>query len=196
MIGAKANTLAEAAVIDEVLPLIRRRRTAIDGGAHVGTQTVKMAAAFRTVLAFEPCADSFQSLSANCRNLPNVRLIPDALLNRYCSVQVFAPKGRTTLTARQVKPGAGSVRAVTIDSLDLQELDFVKLDLEGCEYYALVGGEHTIRECRPFLLIEMSDLGRRLGVPKGGVTKLLDGWGYRKVFERGVDAGFIHKADI
>ncbi len=41
-----------------------------------------------------------------------------------------------------------------IDDLELAELDFIKLDVEGYEYQALKGAEQTLKRCRPMVMFE------------------------------------------
>jgi FkbM family methyltransferase len=51
--------------------------------------------------------------------------------------------------------GAGTpVDIVTLDSLALERLDFVKLDVEGSELDAIAGGLNTIQQHRPWIWIE------------------------------------------
>jgi hypothetical protein len=62
--------------------------------------------------------------------------------------------------------GGGSVRSsvsphakvaateMTLDSLGLTDVSFMKIDIEGYEYYALLGAVDTITACRPVILYE------------------------------------------
>lgn len=47
-----------------------------------------------------------------------------------------------------------TIATKTIDSLDLNDVVFIKLDIEGMEYKALKGAEDTIKQCRPFITFE------------------------------------------
>jgi hypothetical protein len=44
----------------------------------------------------------------------------------------------------------------TLDSFGLQNLDVIKVDIEGGEYRALKGGEGVLRRCRPAIVSEFS----------------------------------------
>jgi hypothetical protein len=73
--------------------------------------------------------------------------------------------------------GAGddlTVRRVTVDSLELTDVKFMKLDVEGHEVPALLGAEKTIRRDRPTLIIELEARFQ----PISPVLDLLAGWGY------------------
>jgi hypothetical protein len=43
---------------------------------------------------------------------------------------------------------------ITIDSLGLDDIDLMQLDLEGFEYDALVGARETIERCKPVIIVE------------------------------------------
>jgi FkbM family methyltransferase len=54
------------------------------------------------------------------------------------------------------------VEVITLDSLELQRLDVVKLDIEGSEVDAILGASETIRRTRPRLML-IEALGDNLG---------------------------------
>lgn len=162
---------------------------AIDGGAHVGSFSVELAQYFKEVHAFEPCADSFAMLIDNV--IDGVRVYRQALMDRKCNINVFAP-GRQTLTARQVEySDDGDTEAITIDDLELPGCDLIKLDLEGAEMLALMGAKNTIKKYHPFLVIEFNNLASRFGHTQDDIINALTRWGYKEVWRDGVDRGFI-----
>jgi hypothetical protein len=68
-----------------------------------------------------------------------------------------------------------NVELRTLDSLNLQDVGFVKIDVEGHELDVLRGGAETIQRNRPHLLIE---------VRENHLTEIRDlllAWGYREV---------------
>jgi hypothetical protein len=69
---------------------------------------------------------------------------------------------------------------IALDSLNLAP-DFIKLDVEGMEYHALIGAEQTIRTHRPVVMFEGNGCNRRYGVPDGEAGRLLESWGMRRV---------------
>jgi FkbM family methyltransferase len=135
----------------------------IDGGALFGEHTLALADLCPAghVIAFEPQRIPFQMLCGNCQlnsvdNVDAERAALGAAPGRTrvlpLSPYADAPWGMATTGA-----GVGdSLPVRTIDSYDLKRLDFVKLDLEGCETDAIVGGLETIRRCRPVLYVEFN----------------------------------------
>lgn len=115
----------------------------IDGGANVGLSVLYFKRSFpkARIIAFEPDPDLFQVLSKNCVNfkLENVELIPKALWTRE-GIVTFDREGAD---AGRVVSDTNSLQAVDVaacrlrDYLD-QEIDLLKLDLEGAEPEVLV----------------------------------------------------------
>nr|BFE68204.1 hypothetical protein GCM10020092_015050 [Actinoplanes digitatis] len=64
---------------------------------------------------------------------------------------------------------------MTVDELELRDVRFVKLDVEGHEMPALRGAEQTIRRDLPMLMVELEERIQ----PVQPVLDLLAGWGYR-----------------
>ena len=147
--GAKAGDLEEA------LALIPGGRVALDGGANVGAYTRIMLGHFETVHAFEPASDTYAALARNIEQWgvsSRVRAYPIALSDKSESVRLAGKRGHRSVTRRIV--GTGDIDAVRIDDLDLDGLDFLKLDLEGYELRALHGARETLLRHRPFVLFE------------------------------------------
>lgn len=167
-------------------------RTAIDGGAHVGGWTRALAARFAHVHAYEPALDTFSALRANTADLGNVTLHQQALLDRATTVAVHCPPERRALTARYViADPLGMVEATTVDALGLEDLDLLKLDVEGAEVLALRGARQTLRRCRPLVIIEEFGHGHRYGHPEGAAAALLKSFGYAKVWAAGPNLAFM-----
>ncbi len=147
--GPKPDDLAEA------LALFEGGEVAIDGGANVGAYTRILLERFATVYAFEPAPDTYEALSRNIEDWgfkDRVRLHPFALSDRVEKVRLRGKFGHRSLSRRIT--GKGDIPTMRIDDLELQELDFIKLDLEGYEVRALHGARETLSRHRPFVLFE------------------------------------------
>lgn len=155
------------------LKYVRAWRTAVDGGAHVGTWTCWMAQLFERVAAFEPAEDTFECLFENTRRLDNVVRLRAALgeLPGMASVVDDARRPGNT-GARYLAPG-NDVEIVRLDDLELDDVDFIKLDLEGGELHALRGAEATLRRCKPVVCVEEKHFGGRFGVQPGAALAFL-----------------------
>lgn len=157
---------------------------AVDGGAHVGLWTRIMAQRFARVVAVEPADDTFECLQANVwgAGLANVNCVQAALGAKagLVSMAIDAQnKARGNTGARHVRAG-GKIPVVTIDSLALEQVGFIKLDIEGSEPDALRGAKDTIKRCHPVILFEDKKLWHRYyGQPKEACTTVLLSLGYQ-----------------
>lgn len=142
---------------------------AVDGGAHKGIWTRELLKRFATVAAFEPVDENFA-------HLPDCLKFRAALGDKGGFVSM-SPGPRNT----------GQYHVVEGDEVPIVRLDdfrfpagFVKLDVEGMEYRALLGAEETIRKHCPVVVIEETGLSERYGVPQGAASRLLESWGFSK----------------
>lgn len=172
---------------------------AIDCGAHVGTWTRVMAARFGRVVAIEPSDDTFECLQLNLMNagLENVNAVCAAVGARsgVVSMTIDAQnKARGNTGARHVRAG-GKIPVVTIDSMALDHVGFIKLDIEGSEPDALRGAKDTIKRCQPVILYEDKKLWHRYyNQPKEAVAAFLRAQGYQQTQLVACDAIWTRRA--
>lgn len=132
------------------------RRRAVDAGAHIGTWTVELAKLFKQVEAFEPDEDNFRCLKENCAQLENAALRSVALGRTLTRGRVFRP-GVNSGTPYIVK--GGDVAVVPLDEFGFDDVDFIKIDVEGMEGDVLLGAEQTLVRCKPAVFFEDNGLG-------------------------------------
>jgi hypothetical protein len=79
------------------------------------------------------------------------------------------------------KDGKETATTIALDSFNIPKLDFIKLDIQGFEYKALIGGINTIKNNMPTIFIENYD-GRcadyQIEQERAPIDLLL-GWGYK-----------------
>ena len=80
------------------------------------------------------------------------------------------------------------MRAVSIDSLDLQRLDLLKIDVERMEVAVLTGARQTIARLLPIIIVE------RLKAPEAELDAALAAHGYR-LHRQGMNIVAIHPSD-
>lgn len=164
-------------------------RAALDGGAHIGTWSLKLAERFGRVIAFEPSPDTFEALQYNTAET-GVEIFRQALGARPDRVKMrMSPrdKRRQHTGARYFTRG-GDVEQVTIDSLGLEDLDFLKLDLEGAEVDALQGAVETLKRCRPVVVFEDKGFcAKRYGHVESAARELLAGLGAGEIAKLGIN---------
>lgn len=156
---AKSGDGFELEHLNTALTYVKDKRVAIDGGANYGSWSRHLARNFGKVISFEPVDNIHECLEKNISDYPNIELHKNAIGNEERNVNVgigkaFYNHGCYTVT------GDGDMKMITIDSLNLETLDFLKLDLEGFEYFALKGAEETLKRCKPVVLFEENSRGK------------------------------------
>lgn len=147
------------------------RRRAIDVGANVGLYSYELTRHFARVESFEPNPHCNRVIRASRRH--NLTLHDVALSNREGSstltVPLIAGQPATALGSLDRRVSAGTeigphhadgmedvpVKLRTLDSFGFQEVDLIKIDVEGHELEVIEGATETITRCRPTLMIEI-----------------------------------------
>jgi len=146
----------------------------LDIGAAIGYYVVLTASRARSVVAFEPHPGALALLRENiCRNgFTNVEVIERPLFSRV----VWANLGRHCQL--RLSP-EGGLETTTLDALNLAPT-IIKIDTEGAEYDILVGGEQTLLQYAPTLLIEIHfQRLQRYGHKGRHVYRFLQNMGYK-----------------
>jgi FkbM family methyltransferase len=151
----------------------------VDGGAHLGMHSLRLSdlVPYGHVYAFEASPRTHDKLKQTIEynNIQNITLYNNALhnenTNAYVIEHIHADQDRVIIGT---DINHKNVKAITIDSLNLDKLDFIKLDIEGGEYHAILGAEQTIKKYKPIITYEYLP-----HIPKHLDPRLLlQSWGY------------------
>ncbi len=142
----------------------------VEAGANIGAHTLGLARIVGPagqVHAFEPQRRIFQILCANLalNNIANVHIRQQGLGDSANTMWVSPPDFAAEANFGGVSLGLSGrdpVEIVTLDSLGLQRLDLVKIDVEGMEEKVIRGGIDTIQRLRPKLYIENDKGGEEI----------------------------------
>jgi len=148
--------------LDKVFPYIKKFDSAIDIGTWIGDSTVPISKQFKNVIGFEANPAIFLCCLENLkdRNITNCSVRNIAVSNSVSEKDFFNGKStfsgwvseRTSFdisTTNHIK-----VKTVTLDSLNLKDIDFVKIDVDSHEGYLIEGAQNFLRENSPVILIE------------------------------------------
>lgn len=142
---------------------LEKGHVALDIGACIGSYTLELARRFTHVHAFEPNPDNLRVLAKNVRmnRMENVTVHSFALSNqnKQESLRVQRNNGETG-TFQDHHYGLSYdrrilVEARTLDSLKLQNVELVKVDVEGWELAVLQGATRTLKEQMPTIALEV-----------------------------------------
>ena len=132
---------------------VKNKRTALDIGANVGLWSRDLVKYFDQVIAFEPVAMFRECLEKNV-TASNISVESVALGDSEGQVRMIITEGNTGHTHVDPASTNGDTRIIQLDSLNLQNVDYIKIDCEGFEYRVLQGAKETIQRCRPVVVIE------------------------------------------
>lgn len=141
--------------------------TVLDLGANFGSHSVYMAGRVPKgrVLAFEPLGLTHSQLQLNliangCDNVAAYKLAVSDRTGEVVRMQaVDYCAARVNVGATRVARRGGGDAALTlrIDDLDLKDVAFVKMDIQGSETAALRGMADTIARHRPVMFVEIEE---------------------------------------
>lgn len=151
--------------------LLSNGSNALDLGAHTGKHTIPMAQAVGVegqVFAFEPIQEKFVLL---LNNLSKESLFNVGAFNVCCSRSnevvdfVYLPTdpGKSAIHVRKVLETEGVQKvvrpclAVRLDDFlsNVDRLEFIKMDIEGAEFEAMLGAVDLISRTRPIIHMEI-----------------------------------------
>jgi FkbM family methyltransferase len=131
---------------------------------------------FTTVLAFEPLAENRECFELNLKG-KDVTLYPYALGSSTSTIEIELAaqnSGKSHIS----KNSTGVACMTTLDSFNIQDVGFIKIDVEGYEYEVIQGAEQTIKTFRPVIIVEQKPLNaERFGRNQFDAVRLLRSWG-------------------
>jgi len=172
----------QVAVRRRSIELCSKHGTALDIGANVGLWSRDLVDNFTKVVAFEPVAVFRKCLEKNVSGA-NFFISPLALGDHDTQATMIITEGNSGHSHLDPDTlGTGDVQVVKLDNLNIENVDYIKIDCEGYEYRVLQGAEQTVKRCRPILVIEQKphdayskDYGQFAAI------ELLESWGMIKL---------------
>lgn len=194
------GTWYEKDLLDDANDRVTGPGTAIDVGAHIGNHSMFFALAMGLhVVALEPNTDTFMQLARNldlnelrsAGTRPWVRAIPVAAGARPGWGRVTAPpiahNSGTCAVVREAgsdQQDAGQVPIVTLDSLGLDDVRLIKVDVEGAATSVLVGAAELIAAQSPVIYAEGDRNAIKAVLPQGyrciGLFGKTPTWGFAR----------------
>jgi FkbM family methyltransferase len=133
-------------------------KTIFDIGANIGNYTLSFAKAYSnaTIHAFEPNTINFNRLQENIslNNFKNIRLNKKGLSNEKGELKLFFDD--KNMGASTLANGSGNkteiISLITLDeycqSNNIQQIDLLKIDIEGGELNCLKGGKEILKQSK------------------------------------------------
>ncbi len=160
--------------LEEALKHVKAWRAAVDIGAHAGLWSMHLTNRFRQLHAFEPVAAHRDCWTRNMEGRGGL-LYPCALGENEGAVSIIT---EPTSSGDSRVGGAGDIPLKRLDDFLFGDIDFVKLDCEGYELFALRGAEQTLIRCRPCVIVEQKPgHAQRFGLGETDAVSYLTGLG-------------------
>ena len=160
---------------DASLKYVKSWRTAIDVGANVGEWTRPLAKRFDHVICFEPNPNFRNCFKKNITE-SNVTLYPYGLSTHAHTAEQGTNHTHLNYVVGDTTPRDGDIDCRSLDSFDLCDVDYIKIDVDGFEIPVLQGAQETLKRNSPVINIEMKERKRPKIVAES--RKILRNLGY------------------
>lgn len=147
------GTFFELKLLEQLKRRVRSFESVVDIGANVGNHTYFFTniCHAENVYAFEPVRDNFLICKANA---PTATVYQAALSNYIGTTTLENNQGHNSGTSR-MSSKEGDISVTTLDALQLPNVTFIKVDVEGEELNTIEGMSETITKYLPDLLVEV-----------------------------------------
>lgn len=169
----------------KALQYVKKFDVAIDAGANYGLMSYHLSQRFKNVYAFEIATNVSACLAENVKRfqLNNVLTFSYGLGDANKNVDLEYKKQSSFATHVHPNVATGQFEIRTLDSMNLHECDFIKIDCEGYEPHIIRGAENTIKKFKPAIIMEDKNLCEIYGEDGQSAAILLSQWGYKKVVQ-------------
>lgn len=145
---------------------INKNSVSLDIGANIGVTSIILSHNMNNgvVYAIEPGKKIFSVLENNVKNnrINNIKTINCAISETTCKLHFIenSAYGHIKLNNGIVYADDGLTDAFSLDdlvnNLNIERLDFIKIDVEGFEHQVLKGGKETLRRFNPLIYLELN----------------------------------------
>jgi FkbM family methyltransferase len=195
----------EPEILAEISRHIKTDSICLDVGANIGQHSLYMASIAREgkVYAFEPLVRLAEQIreSVKQNNFKNVEVLQFGLSNKNAIQKIYLDNlniGRTTFDERSEASSVETAELKVFDEYwqDKSKIDFIKMDVEGYEYYAMLGMKNILSSYHPALLVEFTPVFyEKMGVSSKEILEYIFSFGY-KIYDLEQNKKEILPADI
>ncbi len=164
----------------------KKMKTVIDVGAWCGTWAKAIEPFAEKVIAFEPDKTHFECLQRNCtiNCTPRMEAVGAQLQEVSLTEDNFTQAKRVD--------EKGNIRMITLDHMEYEDVDMIKIDVEGYEMEVLKGATKTLESVK-YLMIELNNNTKKYGSNNVEVEKHIVSLGFKVLMEHWPDKVF-HRA--
>lgn len=158
------NTSApyEVGMLRDMASRLDNTSIVLDIGANIGNHSIYLAyVSGCSVICFEPDKNLTNAIeySAKLNSLIDKIQIYEAAVgskNTKCEIKI-SDDSPENVGSQQVLADRGNIDMISLDSLELNKVDCMKIDVEGFEKEVLLGAKNLIKDNKPIIYIEAWD---------------------------------------
>ena len=161
----------------------KKMKTVIDVGAWCGTWSKAIEPFAKKVIAFEPGKVHFECLQRNCTiNCdPRMEAVGAEVMEVSLTEDNFTQAKRVN--------EKGNIRMINLDYMNYQDVDMIKIDVEGYEMQVLKGATKTLENIK-YLMIELNNNTKKYGSNNMEVEKYIASLGFKVLMDHWPDKVF------
>lgn len=159
-VGEFPDCSYQQGALDAALKYVKKFDVAIDIGANIGLQSVRLAQKFKQIHSFEPTSVNYDCLSNNLKSFSNAQLYKVGLGEKEEVAIIKLPSNSTNCGAFSIVDFNNYEDSVLSEKIEISVLDklnispdFIKIDTQGFELFILKGAKNTLKN-KPVLLVE------------------------------------------
>lgn len=157
--------------------------TVIDIGAWCGTWAKAIEPYAKKVIAFEPDETHFECLQRNCTINCDPRM--EAVGAEIKEISLT----EDDFTQAKRIDKQGNIKMTTLDNMNYQDVDLIKIDVEGYEMEVLKGATKSLENVQ-YLMIELNNNTKKYGSSNVEIEKHLSSLGYKLLMDQWPDKVF------
>ena len=161
----------------------KKMKTVIDVGAWCGTWAKAIEPFARKVIAFEPDKTHFACLQRNCTINCDPRM--EAVGSEIKTISLT----ENDFTQAKRVNKQGDINMTTLDHMNYQDVDMIKIDVEGYEMEVLKGATKTLQGVQ-YLMIELNNNTKKYGSSNTEVEKYISSLGFKILMDHWPDKVF------
>jgi FkbM family methyltransferase len=139
---------------------LRKGGTYVDCGTSIGGEALQFAGDFNKIYCFEPIKESYDVLTEHVQKHDNYHTYNTFLSDFEGKMSFFVNYKNLQASSIHHRHGNRIVRRIvqvnTLDSYELTDVNYLKIDVEGSEKNLLKGAKKTLQNNSPLIRIEMS----------------------------------------
>lgn len=147
---------------------------ALDIGANIGNHSIYYSSHFKNVDSFEPHPRIAQLLRFNTDPAENITVQEYGVGDENTTGMMNEVENN--IGASSIGKGNIEINIRTIDSFNFDDVEFMKIDVEGFEKQVLRGARETIARCSPILIVEQHNYEFAKGYPE--TLQIIEDMGY------------------